>query len=500
MLGINTTYQEINLIPYYDRIRQHISSVKRYFAGDWVVRVSIDRERQAKSAVQLLGELGMSHLVTANMKVSELGGMQRGIIQVAKAVVRRSHLLIMDEPTSFLSKKEASILFETISRLRATESRLGIVFISHHLEEFEQICDRAVVLRDGRRVGTLTGKEMSVRALSELMIGHSVEKVGKTTRANSDRTILEIENLSVNGILHDICLNLNRGEIVGLTGLVGSGKSEFLSAIFGHLRSDSGLIKLDGKQVEIRSPKHAIGCGIGLVPEERKLQGLFLNMMIQENITIAGLDRVSKLGVISKRKQADISSAFIGEFSIEASGPFQIVGTLSGGNQQKVVISKWMMLKPRILLLDEVTRGIDIGAKAEVWKLVKRMAEGGMTVILASSEVDEVLALSDRVVVMAKGSIVGERISAETNRAEILKMCLEKADQKGIAGNCPDSTGGLEVGTAEGSDTTYVKRLEHEMDHSPPKRFSLRETAIGRIVENMQGMLARQPLVLILLL
>jgi ABC-type sugar transport system ATPase subunit/ribose/xylose/arabinose/galactoside ABC-type transport system permease subunit len=495
LLGINTTYQEINLVP-------HLTVSDNIFLGQEIERnklgqVSfIDRNKQFELTDNLLQDLGISNLVKSGMRVDKLGSMELGIIQIAKAVVRRSRLLIMDEPTSLLSKKEISILFQTMARLRATNSELGIIFITHNLEEFKEICNRIIILRDGRRAGTLSQYEISVSAISNLMIGHSVEEEKKTTKEPVDETVLQIENLNVDGVLKNIGFSLKRGEIVGLTGLVGSGKTELLTAIFGHLQRDSGTIKIEGKSLDIKSPIDAIKLGIGLVPEERKLQGLFLNMMIQQNITMAGLNKVSKWGIINAKLQGDISNNFIRDFAIDATGPRQNVGTLSGGNQQKVVISKWMMLKPRILLLDEVTRGIDVGAKVEVWKLVKQMAEQGTSVIVASGEVEEVLRLSDRVLVMANGAIACELVSSKTSRAEVLRFCIEKTDDmKALSGDMESHESRVERGSEELKDDT-VGTTDNRNKRS---RIHKKDGIFERLGLGIWDRFRRQPLILILL-
>lgn len=422
-LGIHTTYQEINMVP-------HMSVSDNIFLGQEIIRIPfgslslVNRRRHFFLTNELLEELGILDIVSPNMKVGRLGSMELGIIQIAKAVARKSKLLIMDEPTSLLSRKEIDTLFETIRKLRRSKSDMGVIFITHRLEEFSEICGRTVVLRDGKCVGILLGKEIIPSVLSDLMIGHSVTQVKREKREISKKIALEVEHLSLEGVISDINFVLRRGEIVGLTGLVGAGKTELLMTLFGAYTKDSGKIKVNGREAKIHSPEDAIDMGIGLVPEERKLQGLILDMTVSQNTTIAGLDKISKWGLLNRRRQIEITKKFIKRLKIDPRNPRRPVRTLSGGNQQKVVISKWMMLEPQILLADEVTRGIDVKAKEDVRRLIKEMAQQGTTILMSATEIDEVLSLSDRILVMANGRIIAELQAEGTNKSDILKLCL----------------------------------------------------------------------------
>jgi len=426
-LGINTAYQEINLVP-------NMSVVENIFLGQEKIKIKsgyvsiVDKKKQRLLAEQILDDLGMANVISPDMKVKNLGSMQLGIIQIAKALVQKSKILIMDEPTSLLSQMEINILFDSIKKVQNTQSKnMGIIFITHRLEEFEDICGKVIVLKDGKCVGTLSGKSITVSNISNLMIGRSYNKPKEEQKKNiCSENMLEVENLTLNGVFKDINITLKKGEIVALTGLVGAGKTELLMTIFGAYTKDSGRIKVNKREVQIKSPIDAVKMGIGLVPEERKLQGLFLNMAIGKNITISGLKKVSKMGLINRKSQNKIADTFIKKLEIKATKLQQLVNTLSGGNQQKVVIGKWMMIKPQILLVDELTRGLDIGAKAEVSNLMKEMAQKGVAILMSATEINEVLAISDRILVMSKGKIVAELESRDTNESKVLELCLAK--------------------------------------------------------------------------
>lgn len=426
-LGINTAYQEIDLVP-------NMSVAENIFLGQEKTKIKsgfinlVDKKKQRLLTEQLLEDLGMANVISPDMKVENLGSMQLGIIQIAKALAQKSKILIMDEPTSLLSKMEINILFNSIKKIQNTQSKnMGIIFITHRLEEFEDICGRVVVLKDGKRVGTLSGKSITVSNISDLMIGRSYNKVKDEKKKNIySENILEVEDLTLNGVFKDVNITLKKGEIVALTGLVGAGKTELLMTIFGAYTKDFGKIKINKREVQIKSPIDAVKMGIGLLPEERKLQGLFLDMAIGKNITISGLKKVSKGGIINRKSQKKIADTFIKKLKIKATESQQLVKTLSGGNQQKVVISKWMMIKPQILLVDELTRGLDIGAKVEVANLMEEMAQQGVAILISATEINEVLAISDRILVMSNGKIVAELESRDTNESKILELCLTK--------------------------------------------------------------------------
>lgn len=426
-LGINVAYQEINLVP-------NMSVTENVFLGQEKIKIKsgyvnlIDKKKQRLITEQLLAKLGMEHIISPDMKVKNLGSMQLAIIQIAKALVQKSNLLIMDEPTSLLSQIEINILFNTMKQIIRTKSNnMGIIFITHHLKEFEDICNRVMVLKDGKQVGTLSGKSITVSTITNLMISGFYNKIKDEKKENIySENILEVEDLTLNGVFKDISLTLKKGEIVVLTGLVGAGKTELLMTIFGAYTSDFGRIKINKQEVQIKSPIDAVKMGMGLVPEERKLQGLFIDLAISKNITISGLEKVSKWRLINRRSQNKIADTFIKKLNIKARGPKQLVTTLSGGNQQKVVISKWMMIKPQILLVDDLTRGLDVGAKAEVSNLMKEMAQQGVAILMSANEISEVLAISDRVLVMSNGKIVAELESKDTNESKILELSFEK--------------------------------------------------------------------------
>ncbi|MCJ7651582.1 MAG: sugar ABC transporter ATP-binding protein [Candidatus Lokiarchaeota archaeon] len=424
-LGINTAYQEFNLVP-------HMSVAENIFLGQEQIKNKtgyisvIDKKKQRLLSRELLEKLGIADIVSADTKVAQLGSMQLGIIQIAKALAKNCKVLIMDEPTSVLSQREINILFNSIEKALSSQPNMGIIFITHRLEEFENICKRVIVLKEGKCVCTLSDKSISVSNVSNLMIGDSYNKFKKEKKKIIySEKVLEVQGLTLKGVLKDINFNIRKGEIIGLTGLVGAGKTELLLTIFGAYSKDSGIIKVNEQEVKINSPIDAIKMGMGLVPEERKLQGLLLEMSVGRNISLAGLKKVSKMGLINRKSQDTIANTLIKRLKIVTTGSQQLSKNLSGGNQQKIVISKWIMIEPQILLVDELTRGIDIGAKKEVSILIKEIAQQGTAVLMSTNEIDEAIAISDKVLVMSEGEIIAELKAEETNEAEVLELCFK---------------------------------------------------------------------------
>lgn len=414
-LGISIIYQEFNLAP-------NLDIATNIFLGNEPKKGKIikifDYDKAFKESVKLLDMLGLE--ISPDTLVKDLTVAQQQMVEIAKALAQKSELIIMDEPTSALAGKEVQKLFEIMKKLK--EEGISIIFITHRLEEVFEIADRIIVLRDGKRVGELPAIKEKYNEVIKMMVGREVRVTPKPSTKQDD-VILEIKNLSSKRI-KNISFNLKKGEVLGIAGLVGAGRTEIIRAIFGADPKTSGEIYLDGKKVEIKTPKDAVKLGIGLVPEDRKLQGLILNMAVFENITLPSLKFLFPNGILNSIKEYTLAQNFVEKLQIRTPSIFQKVINLSGGNQQKVVLAKWLALKPKILILDEPTRGIDVGAKAEIHKLIADMAREGIGIILISSELPEILALSDRILVISKGRITAEISKEEASQEKIMQYAI----------------------------------------------------------------------------
>jgi ABC-type sugar transport system ATPase subunit len=355
---------------------------------------------------------------------------EQQIVAIARALVGEAQAVIMDEPTSSLTERETRQLFGIIEDL--TAEGVGVVYISHRLEEIFEISDRITVLRDGHHIKTAPATELDAEELVRLMVGRPLNELFTRSQSSPGETVLEVRGLTRDGEFEGVDLALRRGEILGLAGLVGAGRTELAQSIFGIRHPDSGGIFVDGKEARIHSPQTAMERGIFLVPEERRSQGLILPFSIKNNITLSILDRISRLGFVS-RSERGIANRFMGELSIRGAEVSAPVNRLSGGNQQKVVVAKSLAREPNVLLLDEPTRGVDVGAKSEIYRLMDDLAKEGKAILLISSELEEVLSMADRVLVMREG-----RISGEFSRREATQESVMTA-----------ATGGTEQGVSE---------------------------------------------------
>jgi inositol transport system ATP-binding protein len=366
--------------------------------------------------------------------VRELSVAEQQMVEIARALSMKSRLIVMDEPTSALSRAEVEKLFRIVRDLKA--EGLSVIFVTHRLEEVFEICDSYTVLRDGKFVGSGKVAETTIDGIIRLMVGREVNALfSRREDASAGDVALAVEGLSRRGtardpsatVLADVSLHVRRGEILGIAGLVGAGRTEMARAVFGADRFDSGRILIDGQPVKISSPREAIRHGIGLVPEDRKQQALFLSLAIRMNLSMASLDRISTGGIfVSAAKENALVEEYRKALSIRMASPEQIVANLSGGNQQKVVLARWLALQPKVLIVDEPTRGIDVGAKVDVHNLLFEMARSGIAVIAISSELPEVLAISDRIVTMREGRVTGE-ISRERADQETLMSMMTLA-------------------------------------------------------------------------
>ena len=409
-LGISIIYQELNLAL-------NLSVAENIYLGRFPTRRGfVQFDRLYRQAEDFLGLLGAD--LDPRASVARLSVAQRQMVEVAKAISYQCKLLIMDEPTSALTTRETETLFEVTNGLR--EKGVGIIFITHRLDEIFDIADRVTVLRDGKTVGTFPIDEVDRPAVVRMMVGRDLSELFATREGEIGAPLLEVRHLSTPSLLRDISFDLRKGEILGLFGLLGAGRTDLARALFGAGPTPSGKVRLDGQPVAVRSPADATKVGLGYVPEDRKLHGLVLPMTVRENVTLAVLRELSLATIVRSSEERKLTDSFINDLDIRTPGREQRVNNLSGGNQQKVVVAKWLANKPKVLILDEPTRGIDVGAKAEVHAIMARLAEKGVGILMISSELPEVLGMSDRILVMHEGRVTGEFTRKEASRERVM--------------------------------------------------------------------------------
>ena len=381
---------------------------------------TVDRRALRKEAQRLLGVLGAELPVDVPMRALSVGEMQT--VEIARAIGTQAAVVIMDEPTAALSDREVEALFAAIRKLQANGTAL--VYITHKMDEVFRIADRITVLRDGRHVATSPAADLDVQRLIALMVGRELVGGRVRDRVEPGARVLTAEGLTRDGCYREVGLSLRRGEILGLAGLMGAGRSEVAAALFGLVPAERGEIRIDGRPVRIRHPAEAMRLGIGMVTEDRRAEGFVPLMSVRHNVTLASLARCCKGPVIRHAVEADTAARAIAQTGVKASGDGQAVVELSGGNQQKVVFSRTLMPDPEIVILDEPTRGIDVGAKAEIHALIARLADQGKAVLLISSEMPELLALSDRLLVMRQGEVSAELDPLTVTQEEVLKHAM----------------------------------------------------------------------------
>ncbi len=408
-LGIAIIYQEFNLTPNQSAAANIFITREPRQQGVGRFLNFVDRRRMEQEAQQLLDRFGAR--VPATALIRDLSVAQQQMVEVAKALAVDARIIVMDEPTSALGEEEVETLFEIIATLKA--QGMAVVFITHRLEEVFRIADRVVVLRDGQRVGSMPIAEATTEKVIRLMVGRELADLFHKEAAEIGEPLLEVRGLSRRGVVHDVSFTLRRGEILGFAGLVGAGRTETARLIFGADRKDSGEILLNGRPVRINSPVDAVRAGIGFVPENRATQGLVLNLPVLENIVLPTLKEHAKMNWVNRRSLHQTAQEYVNKLNIRTPHLQQRIKFLSGGNQQKAVVAKWLAVQPQVLIMDEPTRGIDVGAKAEVHTLMSRLAQAGMGIIMISSELPEILGMSDRILVMTEG-----RVAAILDRAE----------------------------------------------------------------------------------
>lgn len=417
-IGISTIYQELNLIP-------HLTIYENIYLGREPKKGSlIDWKREIRDSQKLLNDIGLE--IDVKQKLGEQSTAVQQMVAISRALAVNAQLVVMDEPTSSLDKSEVKLLFNVINRLK--EQGIAVIFISHRFEEIYEICDRVTILKDGDLEGDYDLVDLPELKLIEKMVGREIEENREIRQSSSNKyneAVCSLINAST-AKLKDVNLEINRGEIVGLAGLLGSGRSEIGTAIFGADMLDKGQIKIDENVVKIKSLRQTIARGFALIPEDRRVSGIIPNMSVKDNISLANFSNISKSGVISKKKQDEIANKYIADLQIKTPTPDQAVKLLSGGNQQKVILARWLCTNPRLIILDEPTRGIDIGAKAEVENLIGKLADDGISVLLISSDMPELIRNSDRIVVLNDGNVMRELVGEEMTQDNIMKAITEK--------------------------------------------------------------------------
>jgi len=416
--GLCAVYQDVIIAP-------ELTVGENFFIGkmptnrlgliDW-------RKVYSQSKDTLLG-LGLD--IDPRKKIADLSPCEQTMVTIAKIVREKANLVIFDEPTARLSKKETKRLFDLIRRLKY--ENLGVIYISHVLEEVFEVCDRVTVLRDGQVVGTLPIDKADEDKLISMMVGRSIGEMYGIKHTETKGVVLEVKGLTREPDFRNVSFSLKRGEVLGVYGLVGSGRTPMMRAIFGADRFDKGEILIDGKPARIRSPSQAMAHGIGLVPEERRLQGLAMPLSVKVNINIASYGDISTLGVIRQGEETERARGLVQDLNIQTPSLENIIEGLSGGNQQKVAIAKWLCKNANILLMDEPTTGVDVGAKVEIYHIVEALISKGKSVILSSSYLPEVIGLSDRILVMADGEIVGEVAAKDADEEILMRMASKVA-------------------------------------------------------------------------
>ena len=413
--GISIVHQELVLVPY-------MTVAENIFLGrEPGSKMNINRKQMTEEAQKLMDTYEMN--INADTLVEHLTIAQQQMVEIVKAISFNSKILVMDEPTSSISDKEVGFLFETMRAL--TKKGVGIIYISHKMSELEEICDRVTVMRDGETVGTKVVKETTKDELIALMVGRELTNYYTRDYLKPGEVVLKCDHISDNKMAKDASFELRKGEIIGFAGLVGAGRSETMKAVFGLAPHMSGDVYVDGKKVQIKSPIDALKYGIALVPESRKEEGLYKVQSVRFNSTIEVLSQFIKNLVVNGKKEEEITQKYIDMMGTKTPSQEQVIGNLSGGNQQKVMIGRWLATDPRILILDEPTRGVDVGAKAEIYGIMNELVKQGMSIIMISSELPEIINMSDRIYVMNEGRVTGCLDHTDVTQEKIMQLAAK---------------------------------------------------------------------------
>ncbi len=414
-MGISMIHQEMNPV-------ESMTIAQNIYLGrePESIKGLVDFRKMNSDTQKLLDNMGIPYKATQKMAELSIAGQQQ--VEIVKAISTNASVIIMDEPTSAIADAEVEILFEQVNKLK--ESGVAVIYITHKMDEIFRIADDVTVIRDGSWILTAKAADLTVDEIISNMVGRKVDNLYPKNTTEPGEVILDVKNLSKEGVFHDISFNVRRGEILGFSGLVGAGRSEVMRAIFGIDLYDSGEVYVEGKAVNIKKSADSIKSGIALLSEDRRADGIIPIRSIRENISLAFVDQFVKGMLVNKKKEAEKADAMMKKLRVKAANPLQEIRTLSGGNQQKAILAKWLMGNTKVLILDEPTRGIDVGSKAEIHQLMCECAAEGMAVIMISSELPEVIGMSDRVVVMREGRISGELTRDEISQEEIMKLAI----------------------------------------------------------------------------
>jgi ABC-type sugar transport system ATPase subunit len=413
--GVSIIHQELVLVPY-------LSIADNIFLGREIEKKNglVDYATMEEETKKVLNEFGFT--VSPKTLVSDLTIAQQQMVEIVKAISVNAKIIVMDEPTSSIADKEVEVLFNNIRRL--VKKGIGIIYISHKMSELKEIADRVTVMRDGEYIDTKVVKETTNDELIALMVGRSLTNYYTRTFNECSETVLKVENLSSDKV-KDVSFELKKGEILGFAGLIGAGRSETVKALFGIDKMTSGKVYLNGKEIKVHSPSQMLKEGISLVPEDRRAEAIFAGMSIRYNISLKVLDKFIKGIRVDSAKEKELSQIGMKDLAVKAPSDMEVMGNLSGGNQQKAIISSWLATDPTVLILDEPTRGIDVGAKSEIYAIMNELVRHGKSIIMISSELPEILNMSDRVAVMCNGTITKILGHEEASQEEIIKYAVQ---------------------------------------------------------------------------
>ena len=408
--GIVFIYQELNVM--FDLTVEENLFMGKEIHGKFGI---CDKKAMQKKAQEALNILGVN--ISPKTVMAELSVGQQQMVEICKALMADAKVIIMDEPTAALTQSETVALFKVIESLR--KKGVSMVYISHRMEEIFELCDRITVLRDGSYIGVKNIPETNMNEIVKMMIGREIGERYPSRNVKIGKEVLKVKELTRKGTFHDVNFSVRAGEVLGVSGLMGAGRTEIMQAIFGNLSYESGTIEIDGKEVKISNPRQAMEHGIGFITEDRKTEGLMLDKSIRENISLCNLRRISKSSVISREAEKNMVAEAIKDLHIKCFGSYHECNNLSGGNQQKVVLAKWILTNPKILILDEPTRGVDIGAKKEIYSIINKLAAQGVAIIMVSSELPEVL---DNIMVVREGEVRGIISYEEANQERVMTL------------------------------------------------------------------------------